>query len=420
MSGRIGYSKGISADIDLTGDRMFSEGVRPLVAENLVKPGELPWTKDGRRRRQDRYRCREVEHEIDREVIQWILDNVDMSDAIEITSDYDAAVYYDSTNSTSTSGDTPQYWISVNTPGVDDISLQERTLKKIAATETKIIEEFRQTGNIDLLDKLPNTLRIREGQLIYESVTSSWSKYRMNEYESYTNTMSFYTYSTNTTSSWKSVTSRRPIQYPIDAGGQVITPYEFNATVKLTREELNGALICGRVADIADKIPLRNFMQKVQAYLDVRAKHDHHDLTAIGPRYTGELKMNRHAHSLIDQLYRVLGDPLKLVTKTHMYSFADQSDWYKRRKDKTIDFFFQPVYEDRGLSLIRRPRNSHELRVDLEDRPFIEEDDVPWASQSNLTYDKFHLYENVTPELMLRREFVFDAMARHHPEIIRA
>ena len=58
----------------------------------------------------------------------------------------------------------------------------------------------------------------------------------------------------------------------------------------------------------------------------------------------------------------------------------DQSYGYNYREDKTIEYFMHPVYEDNGLHLIHRKRNSHELVITLKDEEYDEDKDIPAVS----------------------------------------
>ena len=84
-------------------------------------------------------------------------------------------------------------------------------------------------------------------------------------------------------------------------------------------------------------------------------------------------------NSRFDRVYRddtdfhnqeILGDIL--------YNFEDQQvDGYYEDHDRSIDYYHQPIYDDRGLHILRPPLRSQELNVNLSTGEFMDEEDIP-------------------------------------------
>lgn len=337
----IAESAGIGSDIDLTGDRLFRKGVKPLASECPYDPGTLPWDKNGI----DRYRNRKGQ--------------VDETGSLHIRSNFSISAI--SSWSRTTSG--------VDTYHPNDFS-------------DEVFKLFQKSGDLSLIETMPILPEFHKGRLMVNAKRHGWG---IGSYDySYDGIIADYAsayMSANGTaydSNWQDSTNSYIVVQPdsyVD-----ITPEEFGPFVSLTCYELDGGLITGSANDVADKIRFREFMQKALAIIDTLERHR---------RGTKEAMSESAVIRTCAHRWHELHDDKPITTRAHRSSIlCDQSGWYKKRDDKTIDYFFQKVRSDRGLALIRRPRNSHELRVDLETREFIEEEDIPIADWSRLTYEK--------------------------------
>ena len=353
-------SKGIPGDIDLTMDRAFRKGVRPLVVENRITPGQLPWDSSGKKRTQSK-----------RSVSDGDLnsDSVGLN-IISIENGFDLTV-------TSTVNDILDQLVVYHYQDSDvDLRL----------VESNVIDRFEQTSDVRLLDALPGALSIRGGRLMYNSVDNTGH----NRYNIDTWTDGYGEYSSTSTG----YAAGKYLSVTWTDGYTDITPFVYGIT-RLTNSEMNGGMITGHADEVADKIALRDFVNRIRPLISNRTRHT----TNMIPKGVASTNVKSCTKDL---LYRLKSSETMMSIGPTEYStfkhFNDQSRWYTRRDDKTIDFFFQRVCEDRGLCLIRRRRNSHELRVDLESREFIEEADMPIAHDKRLTYEKNHLVEDGTTD----------------------
>lgn len=353
-------SKGIPGDIDLTMNRAFRSGVRPLVAENRITPGQLPWNDNGKRRTQSK---------------RSVSDGDLNSDGVGLN-----IISIDNGFNLTTTSTVNNFFDQLTVYYYQDSDVDLRLV------ESNVIDRFEQTSDVRLLDALPGVLSIRGGRLMYGSVDNTgYNRYNMNirtdGFDGYSSTNTWYTTGKCLNVSWTD-------------GYTDITPVAYGIT-RLTNSEMNGGMITGHADEVADKIALRDFVNRIRPLISNRTRHT----TSMMPK--GVASTNAESCTR-DLLYRLKSSEMIMSIGHAEYStfkhFNDQSRWYARRDDKTIDFFFQKVCEDRGLCLIRRRRNSHELRVDLESREFIEEVDMPIAHDKHLTYEKDHLVEGATTD----------------------
>lgn len=349
-------SKGIPGDIDLTMNRAFRSGVRPLVAENRITPGQLPWNDNGKRRTQSK---------------RSVSDGDLNSDGVGLN-----IISIDNGFNLTTTSTVNNFFDQLTVYYYQDSDVDLRLV------ESNVIDRFEQTSDVKLLDALPGALSIRGGRLMYKSIdntghnrynTGVWT----DGYDGYSSTSTGYTTGKYLNVTWTDDYTD-------------ITPVAYGIT-RLTNSEMNGGMITGHADEVADKIALRDFINRIRPFVSNRTRHT----TSMIPKGIASTNVESCAKDL---LYKLKISERMMSIGPTVYSafkhFNDQSRWYDQRDDKTIDFFFQRVCEDRGLCLIRRRRNSHELRVDLESREFIEEADMPIAHDKLLTYEKDHLVKD--------------------------
>ena len=344
-------SKGIPADIDLTEDRAFATGVKPLATENPIAAGELPWDESGILRRQGR------SHD---ELAQWIT----VSGISEImNSSFDEYL-------------------------LDGITCGNVGGHISSNNEEDIIEMYRKTADVWFLFELSNPMVISGGGRLLYTPDMVDRRYRDLK-------ITYSTYTINYDNPWSSTSNTVS---PLISSGNFtndvdITPYRFD-DLSMTIGEFNDGIITGKAPTVARKIALRDHMKKVQHVLNLINGHRASNI----PKYAETTKAPAGGNMSVLNKFDWLDFGLDLdPEKFHRDLGFDQSDFYAKRIDKTIDYFFQRVCDDRGLCLIRRPRNSHELRVDVENREFIEEADVPVAASKHLTYEKFFMLETPRP-----------------------
>ena len=353
-------SKGIPGDIDLTMNRAFRRGVRPLVAENRITPGQLPWSDNGKRRTQSKRSVSDGDLNSDSVGLNIISIeggfNLTTTSTVNNILDQLTVYYYQGS----------------------DVDLR--------LVESNVIDRFEQTSDVRLLGALPGALSIRGGRLMYKSVDSTGD----NRYNTGVWTDKYGGYSSTSTG----YTTGKYLSVTWSDGYTDITPVAYGIT-RLTNSEMDGGMITGHADEIADKIALRDFINQIRPFISNRTRHT----TSMMPKGVASTNAKSCTRDLMYQLKS--SETMMSIGHTEYSTFKhfnDQSRWYTRRDDKTIDFFFQRVCEDRGLCLIRRRRNSHELRVDLESREFIEEADMPIAHDKRLTYEKDHLVKSETTD----------------------
>lgn len=396
-------SKGISPDVDLTARGDFRNGARPMLLDPEMRTGELPWDKTGKPKPPiSRY----PEYSVD---APWVWNGSDQS------------------------------WMLFNTLTLDDFIIDgydvdfDCYVYGIEMGEdypgnrvNRIIEQFKMTGDARLLVLLPGKLELSRGRLRYSntdslSVSGSMIYYpRSSDMSIYYSTTpsamsASYGWSSNTTGSLNSTTTQSTssmLSIAVD-NRMDITPTEFGA-VTLTRDELNGDVIVGRADEVADKIRLRRYVQQIKPYIDYRNR----DRNALPKPSIPKTAVDHQTKSAdILRTFRmkeyapkcVAYDKRRVEALQFMYEADEQSDWYQDREDKTIDYFFQPVYSDRGRHLLHRPRNSHELQVDLSGQE-LSEDSFPVRQPRKLVYDKRHagLLDPKTEIVNVPRRFNFD------------
>ena len=358
-------SKGISPDVDLTVRGDFRNGARPMLPDLEMRTGELPWDKTGK-----------------------------LKLPVSTYSEYnvDASWAWNSSD---------QFWTLFSTLTLDglivdgcndnfncDIYELEMSEGYSGDYVNMAIEQFKETGDARLLVLLPGKLELSKGRLRYSnngglSVSNNVIYYPQSSYG----------WSSNTTGSFNSTTAQSTtsmLSIAVD-NRMDITPTEFGA-VTLTKDELNGDMIVGRAGEVADKIRLRRYVQQIKPYINYRNRNRNAlpkqsipkaavDRQTKSANILRTLRKNEYAPKYVAYNKSQI-EPLQF-----MYEADGQSEWYKDREDKTIDYFFQPVYSDRGRHLLHRPRNSHELQVDLSGQE-LSEDNFPIRQSRKLVYDK--------------------------------
>lgn len=401
-------SKGISSDIDLTDGNVFRHGARPVLEEDSLDHATLPWDSDGKEKPRisintNGYYSR-----------TWSMTNIALENALTVIDDdyfyeaYEANIDFSSIYGT------------LNNPRerYDDYAVEEA----IERAFNRRVERVRnstdpETIRIFNLDKI----YIRNGRVFHKHEAGAPSLITMPMYSKrqwYNN----FIYETAIDSQiWMDniTTSSSKISTITINTGTDITPLYFGST-ELTEDEYSGrTMIVGRGDELKRKLALYDYVSVVYEMLQNHSTIENERLVCEDCLRPYIRTPNHGSKSLcpycslameltmsLDQLTvrkkfssmsvcEFMRAPLHDDDQDKYQSFADydQSDWAKEREDKTIDYFFQEVYEDRGVHLIRRPRNSHELRVNISNGEYQDEEEEFSRNSAELTYEKGEIAE---------------------------
>ena len=370
-------SEGIHRDIDLTKNKIFQHGAKDLLDLTDLNPGETIWSPG------------------------FILKFKEPS---KLTLEEVLKQYFPDNN-----------WISRNinkSLAINSISAAEFESSPIYNIVSKMPEDSDVDDVIEMLVKLNNIcdLVVKPDGIFIE----------LDPYNMYRDDYNYINYDVSIAIDNYTYNSYKCENNYVSILLDIYCPAIPN--VKLTKDEYNGtALITG----MSDTIYLKNRKRAILLGLTERLSKDsgrwksetHTDSTNNGDMYICKTRGKQYKSlSKIGGIYskcpeckieeyftqnKGFTDIDKLCTDrrfgflrvrfTDFYSdilnacasydlSQDQSYGYNYREDKTIDYFMQPVYEDNGLHLIRRKRNSHELVITLKDEEYDEDKDIPAVS----------------------------------------
>lgn len=372
-------SKGISRDIDLTENNIFGNGVSEILGESKYSPNTLPWNSNGQLKNNSNH---------DKEYID----------------DYTFTVTFNADGSITTFNDS---WYS--TKYINNNTYTNNNIIKYIQKEIHLPSDniYKLYEYIDLYDVHIDLNKITiDIDYINDMIT-----YKMSNDIEYTSS----SYSSDTF-------SIRSTNMLYD-----ITPEIFKS-IKLTEDEMyDRCMITGYGMDLKLKHMKKEYFRKGLEYLKNKKRRKHNNYFICSNCNNRYHELFRRLHSSVcPECYAKLTQSTnhnkkltKVPTCNDLHSNISRKryrlDYHKRNilddqqniefsdNTKSIDFFRQPIYSDRGVYFLRIPRRSHELQVDLKTN-VISDDDSNEIRQSSFkpelrynikndkyNYAKYHL-----------------------------
>lgn len=380
-------SKGIDGDIDLTENGTFRRGVCSPLTMDELKPAKLPWDRNGKY-------ANKISYDLDSYERLWL--DTSYEGIVEIIN-----------NDLVFDGD-----------GIEYDDQYDQVAEVLRRMQKKRIERVRESTDPEMLRLLNlDRIHIKDGRVIHDTDSRyvrnvGWKPGKTWALASLTYSSTTGSISLNNTTSSTSLYNTASISA---RDGDDITPTIFGTT-RLTEDEWKGrTLITGRGDELCRKLDLYAYISVVRDMLESHqsVKNRRSTCECCGkqfvytPKWGGKLSICQTCafaeelkltldHFAVYRQHACMKDFVKQdmsaekFDKHHSFAEMDQSSWASCREDKTIDYFFQEVYRDRGIHLLRRPRNSHELRVNLDNGEYADEEDYVRGS-SELTYEKAHI-----------------------------
>jgi hypothetical protein len=411
-------SAGIPSDIDLTDRRVFQDGARDVFGYIPHHPGELPWDSDGKITISPEKRRAIAERPYTQEEFDFFMNmEIDLiDDDRDLLSQYqEMEILYQYQRSSGTNKDVMTFKVQIDNTISD---LMEKM--KDALTEDDFMEFLEQVTNLGM------SAEVKGGNIITSYPKSV--EYKVRSMYKYYMTQSL-GWESRDNNSWQLYDSSTglDIQYNVSETDEKskLTP-RFLRDVKLTKKELNGFLPTGTGEEVYLKTLKLHLLKRVKEFLgteqisryiyDVRTcseskrtwipliESERYNLLCPEKKLEEYFSLSLPEYnraSAIRGNFRSFTEPQfkDCAGRNQIELNYPQSDWYYARDDKAIDYFFQPVPQDRGVNLMRIPRGSHELRVAIGSQ-VLDDDDSDERRQnlydSRLTYEKYGITVGVS------------------------
>lgn len=420
-------SKGIPNDIDLTEDEVFADGVGDILQDRKLVAGELPWDHNGIALPHN-YRAQATGHFVESTF------DFEIDDMYTIFSDTDAIRILNTE-------------IEYDDDFMDGISLKsyheymDRITKKYPVTEdpASIIPYFKYFDiriSANGVSAFPRSIRSYKKDLTYSPYAARGFDKFMWTPDSTSSDFAYINQTMISSSSRFITTPLYAISNRMD-NAIILLPDSYKS-VQLSDEELNGeVLICGTGEELKLKVKKYNFIQEVKELIKKYGNHEtpwsEERCRICGRTYINGLFGDDDKDSLCQECREtVLDFNHSMIHYTSAINFCDFSSVTMRGKpvgllsdiddqsdntSDTIDFFRQPSYTDRGLYIIRFPRDSHELTIDIKTGLSAEDEDEDniirrrGRHKPKLTYDADDY--SIDPEF----NEVLGLLVRHLPSI---